>query len=890
MKTITINSENLVESAFGGGEAPAMSANLFGGILLDTHPNRYGQPYEQHFPEVFEFLDLNYIRYPDGEMPDGFVYQKDNGDWQFTHNGFNGGTNIVWNFLTEEYIEPGTALTQEFFDGLIPAMSLQYPDLVHPGLLEQADSGRVGFSESLNLAYETGSSFSLVLPEFQYQLVPFDRDPDRDGTKTAFDPRDHVRFDALVSDLENFLEDLFVNGKFNDGRIPSDMIIELGNESFFGWNHNYFSPDSPMDRDLYSAFTMGCLTAIENFRLAHPEIEFKVSMQAHGGGGNQEIFDNFVDFNCEYLFRNIDVLDTTHMGLDATTVSASGIENSNIVWAVATMFDHIQSVGGDTDDIQLFNSAWSANSSDVEGFGAENHGLPAAAAVISYFSSINELGMDYAALWGINAWPGFGSNATSVLDGEVIYSPYAQAIRSMAETTVGTHQIALDSRNNTRDNDYISAAFVDDTKLVVFVAANSDPVEIDIHLEGVQGVSNVWAETIGLVEDPSVFANATVKSQQINISNNSVLLNIENPYELVRIVFNFEDPGAAGSLYWSDTVSDVLSGGSGDDEFTTMSDNSTIYGNNGDDFVRSEGSGSSIFGGAGNDELRSSGSSSVIEAGDGDDVLVIEGDYSTVNAGDGGDTVDILGLGATVRAGLGDDLVYVSERDGEFSLGEGSDEIVFNTTSGISIGGSGFDTLVVESIEEPVVVDGVKGSIDSVDDGISFQGFEQIQLGGGDDQIDLFGASNTNYDLGAGNDNATVSNGTTIKVYGGTGADTFYFHALSSTVEGGAGMDSIIEFGHRNTVDGGAGDDLIILGGEKTTIVFGSGDGNDVLQSFDLTTDTLHLDGSLRNQVESGSFYIFQTEDSGVVEFSTGESLAFLGLNSDQIETYFSLI
>lgn len=157
------------------------------------------------------------------------------------------------------------------------------------------------------------------------------------------------------------------------------------------------------------------VAAIQEFREAHPEIDFKVSMQANGG--------NYVG--------ETDIISVDHIG-----------------HAIGAMQSLIAAASGGTSVAEVFMSAWSARNWDVSPVELndadnpnQNYLLPAVGTASSLFDGMFERGIDYAANWGIGSWDGLGTNATTEVNGVMVYAPYIEAYRQMAESLIGTHQI-----------------------------------------------------------------------------------------------------------------------------------------------------------------------------------------------------------------------------------------------------------------------------------------------------------------------------------------------------------------------------------------------------------------------------------------------------------------
>lgn len=261
-------------------------------------------------------------------------------------------------------------------------------------------------------AVDSGASFSLVLPEFQYLKVPVDRDPD-----------DHVKRAELKADVKAFLEVLFINEKY--GPVPDDFILELGNEDYFGWNKAYFLPDGSIDIDSYSAYAFAVLEAVKEFRAENPNHadDFKVAVQARAEAWANELEANFNDaaglsptddIDAAYiasLFNQIDVLDTSHELLNATLDSAKAFEDHNwIPGGLTAMLDLINPPGQVAKEVEIYNSAWSVKHTNT----GSTVDLSAAVVTLSVISSLAEMGVDYAAIWGIGSTHVHDSEATWV--------------------------------------------------------------------------------------------------------------------------------------------------------------------------------------------------------------------------------------------------------------------------------------------------------------------------------------------------------------------------------------------------------------------------------------------------------------------------------------------
>ncbi len=571
---------------------------LFGGILIDTQPNPSGDAnveYGDHFDIVADYSALNLVRYPDGELPDGFAHQV-NGIWEFDHNDFNNGSN-------PNPFDPTTsfdgAITQTFLDALsnYAAFSLSYPDLLHPGLISE---GHVGFSESLKKAIISNCSYSMVLPEFQYLKAPVNRNTDDDtDLEIPFVASDHVHYGALKSDVEGFLENLFLNAIYNDGNLPSEFILEIGNEDFFGWNSNFATPDSPNDFDTYSAYAMACLEAVHAFRDSHPNVSFKVAIQVGGPVWIDALEENFQIMNKKFLFAEVDIVKAIHHGLSVELDDINEIEHSWVInQSYAKMLSLIASVGGDPDAIEHFMPAWSALSGNTG-----NHDLIAAGATLSLFSGLFEMGFDYAANWGIGSWIGNGTNSSTVENGQISYAPYFEAYRLMSESLIGTFQIETSLMDEGSTSTYAAYAFEDDAKGVIFLSANgAEVVGQRIEFSNFGAVSHVWVERIT--------DTGTIR-ENIDFSNGYLEISL-SAFEVVRIIVAKADPGTGYLHLWGNETQDTLVGGNSDDLIEGNMGNDILFGGHGND---------SLFGGDGDDRVNGGDGADIVQGGVGENLL-----------------------------------------------------------------------------------------------------------------------------------------------------------------------------------------------------------------------------------------------------------------------------
>lgn len=607
--SISLNPQNA--AALSG----VVSQNLFGAIPLSTQGTTGGQNYDEHFQEAYRYLNLSYLRYPDGELPDGFAYQHSSGEWRFAHNGLNNGSNgTYFDPVTQSNRSTNFTVTQSYLDSLIPAFSLKYDELMHDGLLQHP--GRMTFTESLALAVETGSSYGLVLPEFQYLRPEYSRQVYSNGNKELFRVDDHVHRTEINADITNFLTKLFVEGHW--GAVPSNFTIEIGNEDFFGWNSNVAQPDGTRDLDSYSAYAISVLEAVHSFRQQHPGINFTVAMQAHGQNYVDEIARNFADAGATHLFGEIGEIDAMHVGLDVTVQSAANLEdNWTINTGAARLLDYIEANGGDRAAVELSMSAWSANSSDVSGFGLENHGLPAAGATLSLFSSLIEAGFESAANWGLGAWGGYGTNASRVDGGVIEYAPYIETYRLMAESLAGTTQIDTGMIDTGRTEPFQLYAYTDAAKAVLFASANDFTGTVNLNVQDFGSFGHVWLERVSTENGVS----SIVTREQVAVNGTTLSFDFNQSYEVVRIIAAKTNPGHGELHLWGFEGGEKMSGSLSNDLLQGNGGNDTLFGGDGYDVLEGGSGNDYLYGNQLNDRLFGGDGNDLLHGGSGDDLL-----------------------------------------------------------------------------------------------------------------------------------------------------------------------------------------------------------------------------------------------------------------------------
>ncbi len=149
----------------------------------------------------------------------------------------------------------------------------------------------------------------------------------------------------------------------------------------------------------------------------------------------------------------------------------------------------------------------------------------------------------------------------------------------------------------------------------------------------------------------------------------------------------------------------------------------------------------------------------------------------------------------------------------------------------------------------------------------------QITIVSGAGGIDLLKAGTvggTVFVAGTGNvhlDNATnnvvsLKDGAIAHVMGGSGADTITASATGSLLDGGAGND---------TLNAGAGSD---------TVYFGTGDRADLVQSFNVTQDSVSLQDAGLTHMSQITARLTDGPQGAILDLGNGDTLTFKGVNA----------
>ncbi|TWX65028.1 beta strand repeat-containing protein, partial [Colwellia sp. C1TZA3] len=289
-------------------------------------------------------------------------------------------------------------------------------------------------------------------------------------------------------------------------------------------------------------------------------------------------------------------------------------------------------------------------------------------------------------------------------------------------------------------------------------------------------------------------------------------------------------------------------GGLGDDNFA-IGANNTAYGESGNDTITAAAGNFTIYGGEGDDKITAAAGNSILSGGAGNDTILVAAGNSVITGGDGDDTITAGASVAsatlaatTIDAGEGDNTINAGA--GVIAkAGGGDDTINMTGASGTVDAGAGND--IISGAAGNFIVDAGEGNNKiTVAAGVS-----TISSGSGNDQISTGAGTFT---INAGDGNNVISTGataaaTTSTITTGSGSDSITTGAGVNIVNAGDGDDTITTSTGNDTIIGGSGNDILIGGTGADTFIWQDGDvGVDHIKDFSVAEgDKLDLSGIL---------------------------------------------
>ncbi|NVJ98541.1 MAG: hypothetical protein HWE25_10340 [Alphaproteobacteria bacterium] len=336
------------------------------------------------------------------------------------------------------------------------------------------------------------------------------------------------------------------------------------------------------------------------------------------------------------------------------------------------------------------------------------------------------------------------------------------------------------------------------------------------------------------------------------------------------------DDGISAQIFEFEVYSTpTISGNIDNNRLDGTAGGDTIHGNGGDDSVSGGDGADFIRGGGGNDFIRGNAGSDTVYGGSGDDAIW---------AGAGDDSADHYygGVGSdTLAGGLGDDLV----------VGGAGQDLVF--------GGEGDDTLYAGAVADPNsdiyenandrVWAGAGNDVvygDLGDDMLGGGDGDDLLKGAGGDDILFAGKSGDDTLMGGDRDDLIYgSNGNDV-VMGEDGNDELYGGSGNDFVSGGNDNDTLYGGSGGDTLNGGGGDDTLRPGDGPDILIFSAESGNDVVEGFDISEDTLDISETATEFTDRNDVAAQATENETglLLDLGDGNTVLMVGVGLADID------
>ena len=697
-----------------------VAEGMFGGVFVNSANSTLDV-----FAESYHQMGLSHVRWTGGAIVEGGVFSSDGDHLQISPADFVGSTaSIVSSGVSSAYI-----------------YDLSYPELIAPELL----NGRqplTGLTDALRFAVQNDSTFEMTLPTVRYVTAAQD-----DSFEAPESSLGRAKEDVL-----KLLNDIFVDGTHSN--TPKEIILDIGNENLV-WakldpdlsydSFTKFDPTFVLESlTKYFSVCEQYLSAVSEFRSVNPDIDFKIAIQIPfmndqpGEDDPASVFLRLLQSLPTELSAQIDMVRIHSLTRDYD--ASERLENwySDEISRVVGEIEGARGELGRPGDVAINVSAWSSTASvDISDVGS--YSLRAAASLIAHFSSLVEIGADYASAWGIaiNYRDEVQLSSFDPVSKIVDFTASGETLRMLSETLIGTTLVSDAALFGAgADNPFQVHTFVDDSKVVILISAGdispdgevidlcfdqfyrqvdyvwAESISQDIGIDGSQnGNINVWNPLIGATQ------GGIDGAVDLRFGDSSITVGVVSDYEVIRLVVALEGAGD-GALYLigdsrhvENIFDDSLSGGSADDTLLGVLGNDTIVGNEGDDRVDGGSGRDLLIGGDGDDTISGGVNSDTIRAGSGCDVAYggLGRDLVYLDGGDdifwdNGQTGDLGrdtvhgGLGNdTINGGGGADLIYGDAGDDSLVGGQGDDTLY---------GGTGEDTFVfLENSAADVIAD-----------------------------------------------------------------------------------------------------------------------------------------------------------------------------------------
>ncbi|MBK1637269.1 calcium-binding protein [Rhodovulum adriaticum] len=489
---------------------------------------------------------------------------------------------------------------------------------------EDPDRDRPDLSDMLSSVTENGQSFSMIIPTVRYA----------DDIETG------------QADLETFLTDLLA-GEY--GTLPEDFTIEIGNEYK---NFDIFADDPGLYGQVANALVETAAGVLNDPELNPQGHDINIAVQM-GYNHSDDVairdafsqdalaaVDTLVVHSLPIGLQNLTRVETGEDPEDEGETIFESTEDYLAAWSAA-----IEDAGG-TADPELYLSAWTVGGSGMSADGLDldyyDYGLAGASTALELFSGFTSIGVDAAALWGVDV-----DNLNHFINdqgGVIETSPAGAMVQMMSETLIGAELLGSYTPAS-RDDTFIMHAYQTSDELIVYLGANDADVlstTLDFSVFEDAEVTSLRILSSELPADDAQYAGtaaeelheeAVIRTVTPQVADGALGLTFDKQYEVaeIRLSVSDADLAAVAAEYGIAPVepvepeimakptsgADTLLGTEGNDEISGWAGDDTLMGNAGDD---------NLSGNAGNDTLDGGLGDDFLTGGSGDDIFIYGGD------------------------------------------------------------------------------------------------------------------------------------------------------------------------------------------------------------------------------------------------------------------------
>ncbi|MEM9197432.1 MAG: calcium-binding protein [Pseudomonadota bacterium] len=539
-------------------------------------------------------------------------------------------------------------------------ISEKHFDMAAPDAMPAASDGSVlGISSYLAASAEMGMRPIIVLPTKRF------------GEDVA----------AATAELTTFLTAL-AQGRYG----PVDgVLFEIGNEYYSG-----SEPYDALSAEEYAALAQAYVTTIEDI-LPEADIAVQIGRTQAENETIRAVFAADQD-----AAAAIDVLSFHEYPWRFDPVE-------DRIAAKMALVDDWQAEGVEAD---AYMSEWNIGSSpDASQDAAHDYGHAQLSSLLEIADQSIKQGVDIASVWAVQQ-----SNKTSLTAPEGRSKVFAAGdlFQLMQESMIDKRAIEVEDAALEAQGVHLYA-YSGGNEFTLFVAARdlaADKITVTLDFPGLDAVLGLaWGERLTPLGDPEAYrpeARLTSFLQPLN-SPDSVTVNLNRDYEIVRLDFALSSADQPGRTFLGDGMNNVLRatagsdrliGGTGDDFLAAGAGHDRLVGDTGDDVM---------IGAAGRDILNGQGGNDVMVGGDDNDILYGQSGDDRIAAGAGADR--LMGdAGADILNGqAGDDILQGGAGFDRLIGGTGTDVFIFTPEFDLDVVldfETGTDLLKLRSMED----------------------------------------------------------------------------------------------------------------------------------------------------------------------------------------------